>query len=83
MKRLIALSRATGILVPSLAYMVVEDTAQWKMLERTEKKTLKGHEALGLSDSTPEPGTIALFLMGIAVTFAAVRIRRSKGPGRS
>lgn len=83
LKRLIALSRTTGILVPSLAYMVVEDTVQWKMLERTEKKTLKGHEALGLSEATPEPGTIALFLMGIAVIFAAVRTRKPKAQGRS
>lgn len=56
--RLLALCRETGILVPSAAYMVVEDTAQWKMLERTEKKAMKGHEALALSDpAVPEPGT--------------------------
>lgn len=83
LRRLIALSRSTGILVPSLAYMVVEDTAQWKMLERTEKKTLKGHKALGLSETTPEPGTIGLLLTGIAVVFVAVRIRKSKALGRS
>ncbi|MEI8312303.1 MAG: MSEP-CTERM sorting domain-containing protein [Verrucomicrobiota bacterium] len=77
LKRLITLCRSTGTLVPSLAYMVVEDTAQWKMLERTEKKTLNGHEALALSDATPEPGTIALFLVGVAVLFTIFRLRKS------
>lgn len=38
---LLALCRATGILVPSAAYMVVENTAQWKMLERAEKKATR------------------------------------------
>ncbi|HEY5791672.1 MAG TPA: MSEP-CTERM sorting domain-containing protein, partial [Chthoniobacterales bacterium] len=54
---LLKLCRETGILVPSVAYMVVENTAQWRILERTEKKALKGHEALALSEPavTPEP----------------------------
>lgn len=76
LKRLIALCRRTGTLVPSLAYMVVEDTAQWKMLERTEKKTLKGHEALGLSESTPEPGTIGLVLAAGLFLFTGAILRR-------
>jgi hypothetical protein len=47
--------------------MVVENSAQWKMLERTEKKTLSGHKALELTEAaaTPEPGTVVLFLLGI------------------
>lgn len=68
---LLALCRETGILVPSAAYMVVEDTAQWKMLERTEKKTVKGHEALALQHSTvPEPGTFVLVIAGIMCLLA-------------
>lgn len=69
LKRLVKFCREMGTLVPSLAYMVVEDTSQWKMLERTEKKTLNAHEALGLSENTPEPGTIALVILGLALIF--------------
>jgi len=76
LKRLVKLCRAMGTLVPSLAYMVVEDTSQWKMLERTEKKTLNGHEALGLSENTPEPGTLALVILGLALVFGrSLRVR--------
>lgn len=66
---LLRVCRATGILVPSAAYMVVENQTQWKILEQTEKKALKGHEALALSETTPEPMTIALLILA-AVFFA-------------
>jgi len=78
---LLQLCRETGILVPSVAYMVVENTAQWKMLERTEKKTLKGHEALELAEpAVPEPGTLVLIMIGGA--FLLARSRRTR-PNRS
>ncbi len=59
---LLAAARKAGALVPSTALMVVENSAQWKMLALTEKKSLKGHEALALAETstTPEPGTLAL-----------------------
>ncbi len=72
--RLLAICRETGILVPSATYMVVENSAQWKMLEKTEKKALSGHEALAISESTPEPSTIALVAVGLAA-FAVWRLR--------
>ncbi len=64
--KLLGLCRETGILVPSAAYMVVEDTAQWKMIVRAEKKTMKGHEALELSETIPEPATMVLVVAGLA-----------------
>ncbi len=76
--RLLALCRETGVLVPSAAYMVVEDTAQWKMLERTEKKAMKGHEALALAEpAVPEPGTVLLVVAGVVFLLAFQRrVRR-------
>jgi hypothetical protein len=52
--------------------MVVENSAQWKMLARTEKKTLKGHEALALAETaaTPEPGTLALLVVAALAALA-------------
>lgn len=81
LNQLLQLCRQTGILVPSAAYMVVENSAQWKMLERTEVKTTKSHEALALSEpsaATPEPSTIALLLIGgIVVALHLWRRRRA------
>lgn len=72
------LCRETGVLVPSAAYMVVENTAQWKMLERTERKTMKGNEAMEVSETvvTPEPGTVMLVLIGLAALYFAHNTRR-------
>lgn len=72
---LLALCRATGILVPSVAYMVVENTAQWKMLERAEKKATKGHEGLAMQETVPEPSTLLLVITGAAALLGARRRR--------
>jgi len=68
MATLLELARAANTLVPSIAFMVVENSAQWKMLERTEKKTMKGHGALAMpeTESAPKPSTIALLLVALA-----------------
>lgn len=75
---LLALCRATGILVPSVSYMVVENTAQWQMLERAEKKATKGHEGLAMQESVPEPSTILLVITGAAALLCS---RRRSGRG--
>jgi hypothetical protein len=79
--RLLALAREASILAPSTALMVVENSAQWKMLAMTEKKTLKGHESLALRETpsaTPEPGTLAL--LGLAALLAIGARFRSRRP---
>lgn len=58
---LVEMSRESGILIPSTAYIVVENTAQWKTLEQKEKKKLKGNQALDHME-TPEPHWL-LFLI--------------------
>ena len=51
---LVKVSRETGILAPATAYIVVENSAQWKMLKRKEKEKLKGNHALDFMES-PAP----------------------------
>lgn len=77
MATLLELARAANTLVPSIAFMVVENSAQWKMLERTEKKTMKGHGALAMpeTESAPEPSTIALLLVALAAIAVVTRFR--------
>lgn len=73
-------SRQTGTLVPAMAYMVVENNAQWEILERTQKKTTKGHEAMELTETpaaVPEPGTMTLLALGI-IALVATKTRSSR-----
>ncbi len=55
-------SRESGILTPATSYIVVENSAQWNMLERTEKKKLKNFESLEIA-AAPEPSTWALLAL--------------------
>ncbi len=51
---IVSASRESRILGPSTAYIVVENSAQWKMLERKEKEKLDGNHSLDFMES-PEP----------------------------
>jgi hypothetical protein len=56
-------SRDTGVLTPSTSYIVVENTAQWKMLERKERQKLGGPNALEFEEvQVPEPGWTGFYL---------------------
>lgn len=55
-------SRDSGILTPSTAYIVVENSAQWKMLKRKEKEKLKGNHALDFMEA-PEPHLLLIILV--------------------
>jgi hypothetical protein len=60
-ERILAVSRDSGMLSQHTAYIVVENSAQWKMLERKEKDALKANQALTFDEFqekhvTPEPG---------------------------
>ncbi|HEX8680449.1 MAG TPA: hypothetical protein VF683_10840, partial [Chthoniobacterales bacterium] len=68
-------SRATGVLTPSTSYIVVENSAQWKMLERKERQKLGGPNALEFEEvQVPEPGTTAVYLLvSIGALLAAHR----------
>ncbi len=70
-------SRESGILTPSTAYIVVENSAQWKMLKRKEKEKLKGNQALDFMES-PEPHLFLLVsIFGfLLLVRRGVKIRR-------
>lgn len=57
--QLVAESRRSGVLIPATSYIVVENEAQWRMLEQKEDQKLGQNEALDFLE-TPEPGTLYL-----------------------
>jgi len=73
LKALVELSRATGVLIPATAYIVVENSAQWKMLALKEQQKLETSAAFQFKE-TPEPSTWAL----IAVAGALMVIVRGR-----
>ena len=72
----LAAARKAGVLTRSASYAVFETVAQWKMVERTEKKTLESHESLSVA-AVPEPSTAVLVGGGIAWLALRRRSRRS------
>lgn len=65
------ISRDSGILLPSTAYIVVENSAQWRFLEQKEKQAMGAKAALEFDEfkekkSVPERGA-TLVLLGIAL----------------
>lgn len=61
--RVAAVSRASGVLTGATSYLVVENSAQWKILEQKEKQKLANAPALEI-EQTPEPGTWAMIVVG-------------------
>ncbi len=72
---LVAVSRDTGVLTPATSYIVLENEAQWAMLERKEQQKLANDEALDLM-TTPEPETWVL--LGGFIAVQCFRRRRSR-----
>ncbi|HEY8241173.1 MAG TPA: PEP-CTERM sorting domain-containing protein, partial [Kiritimatiellia bacterium] len=66
LKDLVAKSRETGIMLPVTSYIVVENSAQWKMLKIKEDEKLEGSKALAFKE-TPEPGTWVMIIAGAGV----------------
>lgn len=65
-------SRESGVLVPSTSYIVVENSAQWRMLKLKEREKLGGNRALDFME-TPEPSMI---LVGAVVVVLGLIRRR-------
>jgi hypothetical protein len=72
LKSLVQASRETGVLIPATSYIVVENEAQWRMLEKKEAQKLEQNEALDFLE-TPAPSTIF-----IVVGFAAWLVWRRR-----
>jgi hypothetical protein len=70
-------SRDSGVLVGSTSYIVVENSAQWNVLERKQKQKLRNSAALEIeAAAVPEPSTWCLILLGGALFF--LRLRKSR-----
>ncbi|MEM7012090.1 MAG: MSEP-CTERM sorting domain-containing protein, partial [Verrucomicrobiota bacterium] len=72
---LVSLSRETGTLVPSTAYIVVENSAQWKMLKRKEKQKLKGNHGLDFMESSEPAVWVVAAIFGIGLIYSKSRRR--------
>ena len=65
-------SRSSGMLIPSTSYIVVENAAQWRMLERSEHQKMGQNDALDFQE-TPAPG---IWILGLGLVFLAAVRRR-------
>lgn len=79
LKALVQASRESGILLPETSYIVVENAAQWRMLDLSERKKLEQNAALAFRE-TPAPPALWLVLgFGAWIAFRRVRQRRKEG----
>jgi vault protein inter-alpha-trypsin-like protein/PEP-CTERM motif-containing protein len=70
-------SRDSGILVGSTSYIVVENSAQWNVLERKQKQKLRNSAALEIeAAAVPEPSTWCLIVLGGGLLLLLLRKRR-------
>lgn len=58
-------SRESGILVGGTSFIVVENSAQWRVLARKEKQKLRNNATLEF-EAVPEPSTWSLVFIGAA-----------------
>ena len=72
---LLARSRASGILLPTTAYIVVENRAQWDMLQRAEAKSLKANSKLEFDEFIESPAPPMLFLLPVVFLLPIIRRR--------
>lgn len=75
LKDLVAASRTSRVLIPATSYIVVENEAQWRMLEKKEGQKLEQNEALDFLE-TPAPSGLMLVLgFGLWIGWRRVRAR--------
>jgi hypothetical protein len=65
--RVVAESRATGVLTPLTSFIVVENEAQWKTLQLKERQALKADHALEFDEHHEVPAPMALWLAPVAL----------------
>jgi hypothetical protein len=76
--KIVKKSRDSGILVGATSYIVVENSAQWKMLERKQKQKLGQNIELEF-EAVPEPETWCLIILGGGfLGFLLVRRKRTR-----
>ncbi len=80
LKSLVKASRETGVLLGATSYIVVENSAQWRMLEESEKQKLGQNAALAFRE-TPAPP--ALWLALAFIVYLVLRHRTNRLPTRA
>jgi len=75
---LVRASRASGVLLASTSYIVVENSAQWKMLELSERRKLGQNTALDFKETPAPPALWVVVGFGLWLGFRRWR----KSPGR-
>jgi hypothetical protein len=76
MKELVTSSRESGVMLPSTSYIVVENAAQWRMLDVSERQKLDQNAALDFKE-TPAPAWVWLSA-GFAAWLALRHSRASR-----
>jgi hypothetical protein len=72
-------SRESGVLLGGASYIVVENAAQWQMLERTERQKLAQHSALEVLETPAPPALyIALVFAGWLIVKHVRRAHRAR-----
>ncbi len=66
-REILEASRASGVLTPAGAMIVVESRLQWKMLEVMQRQTLAGNDAFDLQESPAPPGLLLLALLAFVL----------------
>ena len=75
LKTLVKASRESGVLLATTSYIVVENSAQWRMLESSERQKLGQNTALSFRETPAPPALIVAFGFGL---WLALRRRRQK-----
>ena len=78
LKTLVKESRDTGVMLPSTSYIVVENSAQSRMLDVSERQKLDQNAALSFKE-TPAPSWV--WLLGGFFAWSGFRKWRRRGPG--
>lgn len=78
LRDIVAASRHSGVLLPATSYIVVENEAQWRMLERKEQQKLGQIEALDFLETPAPPGLVLLLCFGIWLCWRSVRAMQKK-----
>jgi hypothetical protein len=65
LRKVVKSSRESAVLVGSTSYIVVENSAQWKMLERKQNQKMRNVSVLEFQEAAvPEPSTWCLIIFG-------------------
>lgn len=75
LKKIVAESRKSGILLPETSYIVVENEAQWRMLEKKENQKIKQHTTLEFLETPAPSATILLLGFGLWLVLRKRMIR--------